>query len=94
MATDSEAEETEEWQEKCQWSRKWKEELKELQDYCESHNIFLHNLPEWGGGSHTGYLESHILDASASFFIKSFKAWRVELQKQSGHRAQCDLCAL
>ena len=46
IATDLEAEETEEWQEKCQWVRKWKEELKELQDYRESHNIFLHNLPE------------------------------------------------
>ena len=90
VATDSEAEETKERQEKCQRVRKWKEELKELQDYHESCNIFLHNLPEQGGGSHTGYLESHILDASASFFIKSFKAWQVELQKQSqgiGHSA-------
>ena len=83
MATDSEAEETEEQQEKHQWVRKWKEELKELQDYHESRNIFLHNLPEWGGGSHMGYLESRILDTSAGFFIKSFKAWWVELQKQS-----------
>ena len=30
-----------------------------------------------------GYLESCILDAGAGFFIKSFKAWPVELQKQS-----------
>ena len=91
MATDSEAEETEERQEKCQWVRKWKEELKELQDYHESRNIFFHNLPEWGGGSHMGYLESCILDAGAGFyFIKSFKAWQVELQKHSqgiGHSA-------
>ena len=83
MATDSEAEETEEQQEKCQQARKWKEELKEPQDYCESCIIFLHNLPERGSGSHMGYLESCILDTGASFFIKLFKAWQVELQKQS-----------
>ena len=90
MATNSETEETEERQEKRQRVRKWKVELKELQDYRKSHNIFLHNLPEWGGGSHTGYLESHISEPGAGFFIKSFKAWRVELQKQSqgiGHSA-------
>ena len=90
MATDSKAEETEEQQEKCQRARKWKAELKELQDYHESGNIFLHNLPEWGSGSHMGYLQSHILDTGAGFFIKSFKAWEVELQKQSqgiGHSA-------
>ena len=46
MATDSETEETEEQQEKCQWARKWKVELQVLKDYRESHNIFLHNLPE------------------------------------------------
>ena len=63
--------------------RKWKAELKELQDYCESHNIFLHNLPEWGSCSHMGYLESRISEPGAGFFIKSFKAWWVELQKQS-----------
>ena len=38
-----------------------------------------------------GYLESHILDTSPSFFfIKSFKEWLIELQKQSqgvGHSA-------
>ena len=70
--------------------RKWKAELKELQDYQESRNIFLHNLPEQGIGSHTGYLESRILDTGAGFFIKSFKAWWMELQKQSqgiGHSA-------
>ena len=50
MAT--ETEETEEWQEKHQQVRKWKVELQELQDYHESHNIFLHNLPEQGGCSH------------------------------------------
>ena len=83
MATDLETEETEEWQEKCQRVRKWKAELKELQDYCESHNIFLHNLPEWGGCSLMGYLESHISELCTGFFIKSFKAWWVELQKQS-----------
>ena len=90
MATDLKAEETEERQEKCQRARKWKAELKALQDYHESCNIFLHNLPERGGGSHMGYLQSHILDTSAGFFIKSFKAWEVELQKQSqgiGHSA-------
>ena len=84
MATNSEAEETEEKQEKCQWVRKWKQELKELQEYHESFNIFLHTLLEWGSGSHMGYLESCILDASPSFFfIRSFKEWRYELQKQS-----------
>ena len=84
VATDSEAEETEERQEKCQRVRKWKQELKELQEYCESCNIFLHTVPEQEGGSHTGYLESRILDASSSFFfIKSFKEWQIELQKQS-----------
>ena len=90
MATDSETKETEEQQEKHQWARKWKAELKELQDYRESCNIFLHNLPEWGSGSHMGYLESNISEPNASFFIKSFKAWWVELQKQSqgiGHSA-------
>ena len=81
MATDLE-EETEERQEKCQGARKWKEELKEMQDYRE--NIFLHMVPEQGGHRHTGYLEFCILDADpGSFFIKSFKAWWVELQKQS-----------
>ena len=80
VATDSEAEETEERQEKCQQVRKWKQELKQLQEYRESCNIFLHMVPEWSGGSHTGYLESHILDAgSGYFFIKSFKEWRIQL---------------
>ena len=88
VATDSETE-TEERQEKCQQARKWKAELKELQDYRKSHNIFLHNLPERGGCSYMGYLESQISEPSASF-IKWFKAWRIELQKQSqgiGHSA-------
>ena len=83
VATDSETEGTEERQEKCQQARKWKAELQELQDYHESHTIFLHNLLEWGGCSHMGYLESHISESSTSFFIKSFKAWQVELEKQS-----------
>ena len=78
------AEETEEKQEKCQWARKWKQELKELQEYRESHNIFLHTLPEQGSGSHMGYPESCILDAGPGFFfIRSFKEWQYELQKQS-----------
>ena len=55
----------------------------ELHDYCKSHNIFLHNLVEQGSGSHMGYLESRISEPGVGFFIKSFKAWRVELQKQS-----------
>ena len=92
MATDSETEETEEEQEKHQWVRKWKAELQVLKDYHESRNIFLHNLPEWGGSSHTGYLESHISEPGAGFFIKSFKTWRLELEKQPRHRAQCDVC--
>ena len=84
VATDSEAEESEERQEKCQRARKWKQELKELQEYHESCNIFLHTVPQRGSGSHTGYLESRILDTSSSFFfIKSFKEWWIELQKQS-----------
>ena len=90
MATDSEAEETEEQQEKCQQARKWKAELQELQDYHESRNIFLHNLLEWGSCSHMGYLESRISEPGTGFLIKSFKAWQVELEKQSqgiGHRA-------
>ena len=65
-------------------------ELQVLKDYCESRNIFLHNLPEQGGGSHTGYLECCISEPSTGFFIKSFKTWRLELEKQSqgiGHSA-------
>ena len=90
MATDLEAEETEERQEKCQWARKWKQELKELQEYHESHNIFLHTVPEQRSSSHTGYLESHILDAGPGFFfIKTFQAWRVDLQKQSKGIKHC-----
>ena len=55
-----------------------------------SHNIFLHNLLEQGGCSHMGYLESHISEPGAGFFIKSFKIWWLELEKQSqgiGHSA-------
>ena len=84
VATDSEVEETEDQLEKCQWARKWKRELQELQEYCESCNIFPHTLLEWNKGSHTGYLEPRIQDAGPGFFfIKSIKEWRVELQKQS-----------
>ena len=79
----SETEKTEEQQEKCQRARKWKVELQELKDYHESCKIFLHNLPEQGGCSHTGYLESRISEPGTGFFIKSFKAWWVELEKQS-----------
>ena len=97
MATNSETEETEERLEKCQWARKWKAEQKELQDYCESHNIFHHNLPEWGNGSHKVYLESRISEPGTGFFIKLFKAWWVELQKQNqdiGHSAISACCKL
>ena len=83
MATDLETEETKEQQEKCQWVRKWKAELQVLKDYHESHNIFLHNLPEQGGSS-------HISEPGTGFFIKSFKTWWLELEKQSqgiGHSA-------
>ena len=83
MATDSETEETEEQQEKCQRVRKWKAELQVLKDYCESHNIFLHNLPEQGGCSHMGYLESCMSEPGTGFFIRSIKMWQLELQKQS-----------
>ena len=69
-ASDSEADETEEQQEKCQWAKKWKHELQALVRYQESHNIFLHNLPPWGGSSHIGYLESRIMEADSGFFIK------------------------
>ena len=83
MATDLETEETEEQQERCQWVRKWKAELQVLKDYRESHNIFLHNLPEWGGCSHMGYLESRISEPGTGFFIKLFKTWQLELERQS-----------
>ena len=83
MATDLETEETEEQQEKCQWVRKWKVKLQLLKDYHESRNIFLPNLPERGGCSHMGYLESCISEPGAGFFIKLFKTWQLELEKQS-----------
>ena len=51
--------------------------------YWESHNIFLYNLPLWGGSSHIGYLKSRIMEADSGFFIKSIKAWRHELETQS-----------
>ena len=97
MATDLEIEETEEQLEKCQWVRKWKAELQVLKDYHESCNIFLHNLPEQGGCSHMGYLESCISEPGAGFLIKSFKTWWLELEKQSqgiGHSAISACCKL
>ena len=97
MATDLETEETEEQQEKCQRVRKWKAELQVLKDDHESRNIFLHNLPEWGSSSHTGYLESCISEPGTGFFIKSLKTWRLELEKQSqgiGHSAMPVCCKL
>ena len=84
MVSDSEMEETEEQQEKRQWAKKWARELPELRLYCESHNIFLHDLPERNGGSHMGYLEGHIQDTDEGyFFIRLISNWRNELQKQS-----------
>ena len=82
-ASDSEADETEEQQENHQRAKKWKHELQALIQYQESHNIFLHNLPPWGGSSHIGYLESRITEANSGFFIKSIKAWQRELETQS-----------
>ena len=82
-ASDSEADETEEQQEKRQRAKKWKHKLQALIRYRESHNIFLHNLPPWGGSSHIGYLESRITEADSGFFIKSIKVWRHELEAQS-----------
>ena len=84
VVSDLEVEETEEQQEKHQRAKKWAQELKELQLYHESRNIFLHDLPSRNGGSHIGYLEGHIQDASEGyFFIWSINNWRNELQKQS-----------
>ena len=83
VASDLEADETEEQQEKRQWVKKWKHELQALVQYRESHNIFLHNLPARGGSSHIRYLESHIMEASSGFFIRLIKAWRHELETQS-----------
>ena len=97
MATDLDTEETEEQQEKCQRVRKWKAELQILKDYHKSCTIFLHNLLEQGGCSHMGYLESHISEPGAGFFIKSFKTWWLELEKQSqgiGHSAMSAHCKL
>ena len=82
-ASDSEADETEEQQENCQRAKKWKHELPALVQYRESHNIFLHNLPLRGGGSHIRYLESCIMEADSGFFIKLIKAWWCELETQS-----------
>ena len=84
MATNSEVEETKKQQEKCQWVRKWKRELNELQEYWEICNIFLNASLAWNGASHTEYLESRISDAGRGFFfIWSFDDWRMDLQRQS-----------
>ena len=96
-ASDLEANETEEQQEKRQWAKKWKHELQALVQYRESHNIFLHNLPPWGGSSHIWYLESRITETDSGFFIKSIKAWQHELETQSqgvGHNAHAAWCRL
>ena len=82
-ASNLEADETEEQQEKHQWAKKWKHELQALIRYRESHNIFLHNLPLWGSSSHIRYLESCITEANSGFFIKSIKALQHELETQS-----------
>ena len=82
-ASDLEADETEEQQEKCQWAKKWKHELQALVRYWESHSIFLHNLPLQGGSSHIGYLESRIMETDSGFFIKLIKAWQHALETQS-----------
>ena len=100
VASDSEADETEKPQEKCQWAKKWKHKLQALVWYWESHNIFLHNLPARGSSSHIGYLESSITEAGSGFFIKSIKAWQHELKTQSQgigqntDAAQCRLLIL
>ena len=84
MVSDSEMEETEEQQEKCQQAKKWARELLELRVYRESRNIFLHDLQERNGSSHMGYLEGRIHDAEEGyFFIWLISNWRNELQKQS-----------
>ena len=90
VATDSK---TEEQQEKCQQARKWKVELQVLKDYCESHNIFLHNLPEWGSCSHTGYLGVPYLRAWRRLLhqVDQDMAARVG-ETEPGYRAQCDVC--
>ena len=44
-----------------------------------------------------GYLESHISEPGTGFFIKSFKTWQLELEKQSqgiGHSAISARCKL
>ena len=50
-----------------------------------------------GDSSHTGYLESCISEPGAGFFIKLFKTWQLELEKQSqgiGHSAMSAHCKL
>ena len=80
VATDSETEETEEQQEKCQQARKWKVELQELKDYCESRNIFLHNLPDgaaaatWGTWSPTS--QNPVQASSSSSSRHGGWSWR------------------
>ena len=72
--------------------------MEPLQLYYESHNIFLKALSARNGGSHVGYLETHLQDAGPSFFfIRSFEDWREELQKQSqglGHSSVKLCCRL
>ena len=83
VASNLEADETEEQQEKRQWVKKWKHKLQAHVQYRRSHNIFLHNLPAQGGSSHIWYLESRIMEAGSGFFIRSIKVWQHELQTQS-----------
>ena len=84
MASDLEVEEMEEEQEKCQWVKKWVQEMQPLRLYHESHSIFLDMLPARNGGCHVMYLETHMQDAGEGhFFIRKFSDWREELQKQS-----------
>ena len=84
MVSDSEMEETKEQKEKCQWAKKWAQEMEQLWLYRESRNIFFQDLLARNGHSHVGYLEGHIQDTSEGHsFIRSFSDWRNELQKQS-----------
>ena len=74
-------------------ARKWKAELQVLKDYHESHNIFLHNLPEWGGCSHMGYLESRISEPWCRLLHQVDQDMVAGVgETEPGHRAQCDVC--
>ena len=93
VATASETEETEEQQEKCQRARKWKAELQVLKNYCESRNIFLHNLPEQGGCSHMGYLGVPHLRAWHRLLHQVIQDMAARVgETEPGHRAQCNVC--